>query len=1146
MTDFTSREVVYYTADMYNNTSANIEAQIDVSLQYPLVQQGNNYNVGISKAQFDLSTIPLTRNNIPLRKYEVAIKNGQAIGSAFVRQLNASDDNFCYNLDPATGIFSKSTYNFLSGIFTPISTFTIPSNVATKFGAMVVDNYENVFLATNTTGSSIFNTLTILSPTGAVISQTNNPLVLNNIVALSMNPDQILCIASNDFTGSKVNIEQVTSTIGPEGPIVTLTPITSLVQNNAGVPFTDIKTVAIDLAHIIIGYNDVDCTLFDAQTFIPLNDFQVSELTGMGSASAILSESNRFVLTDSNTADYLYGFLSGAVVNTSGETLKQAGVLDSPSLSNVVYTGPEIGVVYGVKSNQIYSLPYTDGDLGALNLVSAGPVVSVGVDAQGSIYGINGADLKYLNLNGVSPGITQVACSDIQVAGASTQVFFQPGSNTAYAISGGNLYTSNQIAPKLIFSSTTVGNITNINKYSLPPSVLNATQSATLLAQYPISIAGATLPLQCLGICKQSGLGTQPYFSLYIDSANVAPNTFLLKQNATTFATEGTLSITTPVQTQTQGVNLFEIEGLGIGVVMTNEDHAYVQIYDYNLAPLLTDTSIEISPGSDTSASSWTVGINQYILLTNQSFIYVFFVAFLSPNVLSSELVSEFALSTINITGLPSGATLSSVDAVLCFNDVSNVGGYFIGTSSASTGSSDLFGTFSYTDTTFATLSELSVISVGSYSDYLAVNKSLGEVYFKNTTGSINIWNTSAQQITPIISATTPQIGVMFVPEVIDGTFAWQSQAITGIPSIDSLCFSQQNPNKMYVVNASGDVPTDNLLYQTNVNVPAPYSFTRVPDTPNKIDSISCGLPTTINLNGTAYCYNIQDGQKFVESFNIPGTEILSIGKNRGFSGDTKQGEFLVSLYHDQIVGLAPTDFLPSWQNPFPTAGFIYLKPGQDVYAGDVSIYDYDTLVQQINQAFSEAYLYMGLNGGSGMIEPPVMSIDPVTTKLILTYAAPYYASGNGILLNNALLQLCKFPSTPVTSEPGLGMNRLLLPESSEPFTQPSRSIYIFNQLDQILLVSNTIFVIGSLYGNNLQNNILQDFSVPISDQSGNQGVVLYVQPNFVSTLTIGSNQAIQRIQLRVLYKYKDETTYPLLLAPNSNWSAKMMFIKKY
>jgi hypothetical protein len=624
------------------------------------------------------------------------------------------------------------------------------------------------------------------------------------------------------------------------------------------------------------------------------------------------------------------------------------------------------------------------------------------------------------------------------------------------------------------------------------------------------------------------------------DTVNVVPihdQSYLLKHNDPTDFTQFSSTL---IDANTSGV--FEIEGMGMGVVLSNGINTNINIYDYNLNALVTGSAIQIAQ-STASASSWTVGANKFVLIAGGTTFYVYNVT----NTASVQLVSTQNVSTV-ITGLQQGQTLQEINNVVCFLSGSS-SGFFIGTSNLSTtGYPDLFGSFTYTNTTFSTLSGASVIYTGyqyrTESNNIPVNKSLGEVYLQThgsglqnqVTYGVLIYNYSAQDISCTISTVT--LNNMFVPEVIDGTFAWQQKTFTPEQAISSLCFSQTNPNKMYVVDSD-----DNLLYQTNVNLPAPYVSTRVLNTPDEMSSVSSGLPTLTNVNSTAYCYNLQGGQTLIGSFNVQNAPILAIGKDRvSYNG---QGEFILSSYHNEVVSLAPSGFASQWVvTPFDTAGFIYVKPGEDLYAGDVSIYDYETLVRNINQAFAEAYGYLVSDGGQGMIGPPVISLDPVTSKLTLTYAAPYSEAGNGILFNNSMLQLCKFSSTPDTIDPG--MNLLLLPEASTSLTQISRSIYIFNQLDQILLVSNTIFVIGSLYGNNLQNNILQDFSVPISDQPGNQGVVLYVQPNFVSTLTIGSNQAIQRIQLRVLYKYKDETTYPLLLAPNSNWTAKMMFIKKY
>ena len=68
MSNIIGRKNAYYSALVYNSTQGDILAQTDVALQYPLLQVSSDYQVALNKSTTDLSTIPLTQYNIPLKK----------------------------------------------------------------------------------------------------------------------------------------------------------------------------------------------------------------------------------------------------------------------------------------------------------------------------------------------------------------------------------------------------------------------------------------------------------------------------------------------------------------------------------------------------------------------------------------------------------------------------------------------------------------------------------------------------------------------------------------------------------------------------------------------------------------------------------------------------------------------------------------------------------------------------------------------------------------------------------------------------------------------------------------------------------------------------------------------------------------------
>jgi hypothetical protein len=69
---------------------------------------------------------------------------------------------------------------------------------------------------------------------------------------------------------------------------------------------------------------------------------------------------------------------------------------------------------------------------------------------------------------------------------------------------------------------------------------------------------------------------------------------------------------------------------------------------------------------------------------------------------------------------------------------------------------------------------------------------------------------------------------------------------------------------------------------------------------------------------------------------------------------------------------------------------------------------------------------------------------------------------------------------------------------------------------------------------------------VPTTDFLENIGQILYFQPTFIRPYTLSSSNAIDRIQIDVLYQYKDFTTYNLQLAPGANFTVLLDFIKRF
>jgi hypothetical protein len=175
------------------------------------------------------------------------------------------------------------------------------------------------------------------------------------------------------------------------------------------------------------------------------------------------------------------------------------------------------------------------------------------------------------------------------------------------------------------------------------------------------------------------------------------------------------------------------------------------------------------------------------------------------------------------------------------------------------------------------------------------------------------------------------------------------------------------------------------------------------------------------------------------------------------------------------------------------------------------------------------------------------VSLNFTTGLATLTYSTDYSQSlTKGILMNKNLHQLLYYYSVVDGFNPNY--YEVILPVGSTSLLQTSKSLYLFNQLDKILFISNTIFVFGSYFGANNTNNIITDIDVPTNSDGymNNLGQVVYYQPTFLRPYILNSNIPLSRVQMQIWYSTLDGNQYQLEIVPDGNWNAKLIFCRRY
>jgi hypothetical protein len=437
-----------------------------------------------------------------------------------------------------------------------------------------------------------------------------------------------------------------------------------------------------------------------------------------------------------------------------------------------------------------------------------------------------------------------------------------------------------------------------------------------------------------------------------------------------------------------------------------------------------------------------------------------------------------------------------------------------------------------FTNNTFAVIATDVFVTLDSYAENtnaLNLLQSTGEMFILHQDQSIQIWKLNTLTQTSTINANTAvtTATVFNVLPDISYTYTWVLQTqIASTELLSGLAVSWTNPNEIYITNTVGDV-----WYGALVN--GAYSLIVFPAITTAYQSINTVPSGSGGFNSKALNYGIANQNPHGVYNTI--TEITGVAKN------DVSGEFLLTS-GGNLISFPTTDITTeNFSVTFVNGNLLWANNGTDIFAGLKDIFYTQTFIDAINAALLEAYNKFPPNT---FAEAPVMTLDFVSGLLTLTYSGDYSTVGNGILFNNALLQLCKFPSSIDAVDSSFNLLSLKLLSTST--SQTSRSIYLFNKLSDVNFISNTIYVVNSYFGNNNTNQIITSVQVPISQFIDNVGQVLFYQPNFLRTYTMASNNPLQRLQLQINYVYNDGTNYALTLAPFTNWQCDLKFIRKY
>jgi hypothetical protein len=1108
MTDCCRVQNIFYDCRLYNATDAQIMANTDDNLLYPLLQNANDYSVAVNKSKIDLSTIPLTHANIKLKQYEVGVKNGSNEATAYVRQVNSNNSNYVWDCPQGSTTITK--YQYTNSTLTSAGAIDV-ATICTYVSQFLVDDFQNYYISGSNTSSAVANTLFIIDSNMNVL----DTLSFTKIMHIYLDRGQNLYVTDEALVPN-VNIYSNTNGEGS----VSLQLTATLTTNFAGSALSNLSFCVADTT-IIVGYNANVITIYNA-SYTPISDSTLAGITQFQNTGAILGDADRFAVVDADIVfDELIGTSGGFLYSVATNTQLTTGVASSNASilgSGYAFFLGSDGFTYGV-NYPVTSPPANPFSVNSITTMKTGCIFS---NKNSSVYGIDSTNnmtaLNYSVPFGSSPN-TWSTCGSNFIPAISVPFInldYQITTNKIFGVgSDNNLYvSSNAVAPQNIYIKNASDGFYYLNG-------VWAQNSSNVMETSIIKNYGSGSS-NIIYFTRIENYFYQTSFSGYVAQCNMAD-----------FSTTGTTYPCTEIGGGSVG-RLLSITSVNtssascFAVVGSSVPGNYNILGVYNVAGGAVVSIVPTLTGMfGVGRCICDLGDQTHILATTQS-----------GSINIYDITTNPATLTLSYsTGYP-----SAYECVANIYDTSSGGVACVFVTVGSTGGAPPQIIKLSFNAGFASVASNTLIVALTGGDKvlgIGCNPNFGKIYYVNGSSLWTIlyqsenYSTLPANISTFTSTVNYTVlGGCFIDTDIVNSPVFTQTNTSGF-KLNAICVSRSQPNKLTAVGV------DNLLYSgTWNNTSNTCTFSRITEytgTYNYIADYPNSDPEV--LNATAYCYSIS-------SQALIGAPVMFTGNIASLAKNDETEEFLLANQEgNNLISYGASTFTQNWTQTLTGVYNIYAKNGEDVDVGPTNIYYMSVLINAINEALAVATARLNQEA-SLTLDPPVLSLDYSSGLCTLTYEAVFSESVNGILFNNSLLNLIAFPST-LDQTSGLQLITLSLTPSTST-TQSSKTIYKFNQLDKILFISDTIYVTGAYQGSNQTTNAITQIDVPTDTWVENVGEVLEYQPNFLRPYFMQSNLGLQRIQLSIAYAYKDFSQYPLLISPGENVTTLLQFIKRY
>ena len=1104
MTDIARVENIFYEARQYNQTDSAVVATQDEALIYPLLKNANSYQIGLSKASIPLSEIPLRKTNIPLKTYQVALQQGEYTGSAYVRQLNAGNSNYVFILDG----LSLNKYIYTQTGLTLTSTTDL-SQYVNFIQNFILDDYLNVYIMGSSTNPSIADTIFIVSTEQNILLTT---LSFQNIKSIYINGIQQVFILDQTTTGGNCYIYNNQNS----GSSVVLTLKGNITQTFAATNLNDCSFVVADLNNIMIGHDSNIISFYDSN-LVALTDYTLVGASNFSCANVLNGEKSLMVCDTNQLPNELIGVKNNVLYNVELNEQISPGILDHYAV-NVLSNTYTDGLTYIIGlSNHLWVMVNPLSTSGTWIEVNTAEVLETISSNKYGLYGITQTTSQFLGWNldyaNTQTNTWQLLSNDLTInSNPITSMDWNISNDRLYAVESTDLYKSNYPVYPINYALLQGGEMT----------IYGGRTNSGL-------VNGELLTAQIIQTNNNnSGMAYSSISNAYYFIEGNPGSQVITKRDQTDygFTLVESFNPTEPVG----NITAITICGYFMCVLASNENIYIYTIDTINLVHQINHTNENIT------------------CLTSVDDFQIIAYGVASPTLATNSYITTYNCTTgtpLCVKTINEQLTVSNIQAITAnINDQVNGCPSVFYTYSAQ----DVFGNnngYLYKMTynsNFSSVSQVFELDAGSIVTYpqISCNPNLGHLVVVQNAGGNNrpvIYtqanNYSASSTIPMGLTWTGSTDSFMILPNLDKLI--QFSQITINEPVAYVAVSRSNPNNIYIVQN-----TDSTIYQ-GLLVSNAITFTQI-EAFN--DEQYTGLMTKLNQNAvndsrlTTLSTQTQTQSGQIE---ISNTYIKSIAKNEITS------EFMVGNPTTKALNVYDYKLTPKYQLTSPiTPTFIYTKNAEDIDAGNADIYSYAPLILGINAAFEEAFQRLNTNNPSPLATAPSITMNYQTGLCTLSYPVGYSQQNNGIYFNKKLWNLIKYYPYQVSTDLDLvGLYKLGLLLNSTSQEQTTGTIWDFNLLNQIAFQSNTLFIANSYFGNNQSNRIIATIDIPTKTLLENNDVLFY-QPTFMRPYTLSSGSPVDRIQVDVLYSYRDFTVYPLMISPGQNWRAQFDFIKKF